>query len=39
LTAPVWENVSTNTADAQGGWSFTEPISGLLQRFYRAATP
>jgi hypothetical protein len=37
LVAPVWENVSTNTADAQGGWSFTEP-SGLLRRFYRAAT-
>ena len=38
VAAPVWQNVSTNTANAQGGWSFTEP-SGLLQRFYRAATP
>ena len=36
LAPPVWENVSTNTANAQGGWSFTEP-GGLLQRFYRAA--
>ena len=39
LAAPVWENVSTNIADAQGGWSFTEPLSGLPRRFYRAITP
>ena len=36
---PVWENVSTNVADAEGRWTFTEAISTTSQRLYRAATP
>jgi hypothetical protein len=39
VVAPVWENVSTNTADAQGRWTYSESSGGLQPRFYRAAAP
>jgi hypothetical protein len=39
IAAPVWQIVSTNVADAQGHWTFTDTPGVLQQRFYRAATP
>ena len=38
LTPPVdWQNVSTNVADANGAWQFTDVIS--TTRFYRSYAP
>jgi hypothetical protein len=34
-----WSNVSTNTAAADGTWSFTESTAGQSVRFYRAGKP
>jgi hypothetical protein len=39
LTAPAWANVSTNTAGADGHWTFTESMAGHSIRFYRSAKP
>ena len=39
LAVPNWDNVSTNTADANGQWTFTEATSGHSARFYRSAKP
>jgi hypothetical protein len=39
MAAPVWQNVSTNVADAQGHWTFSETPGGLQPRFYRAFAP
>jgi len=39
VAAPVWENVSTNMAGADGQWSFTESKDGYSSRFYRSAIP
>jgi hypothetical protein len=39
LAAPAWQNVSTNTADADGQWTFTESADGHSIRFYRSAKP
>jgi hypothetical protein len=37
LVAPVWVNVSTNSAGADGRWTFTESKEGNPVRFYRSA--
>jgi hypothetical protein len=39
MVAPVWANVSTNTAGADGTWTFTESKAGHSARFYRSAKP
>ena len=39
MAPPVWQSVSTNTADVQGHWTYSESSGGLQQRFYRAVTP
>jgi hypothetical protein len=39
IAPPVWQNVSTNTADAQGRWTFSETPGSVQSRFYRATTP
>ncbi len=41
LTPPtVWQTVSTNVADTNGTWQFTDPNTGSSPaRFYRLATP
>jgi hypothetical protein len=40
LSAPVWVNISTNTADPGGEWSFTDhAASNCPTRFYRSKTP
>jgi hypothetical protein len=41
LTPPVtWQTVSTNVADTNGTWQFTDPNAGSCpSRFYRLATP
>jgi hypothetical protein len=36
---PVWDSISTNTADAQGHWTITETLGGLQPRYYRAFAP
>jgi hypothetical protein len=33
------ENVSTNTAGADGLWTFTESMAAHAQRYYRSAIP
>ena len=35
----AWTNVSTNTAGANGHWTFTESADGHSARFYRSAKP
>jgi hypothetical protein len=35
----VWMNVSTNTAGADGRWTFTDSTGSGLPRFYRSAKP
>ena len=40
LTPPVaWVNVSTNTAGADGQWTYTDSSTNHTRRFYRAAMP
>ena len=39
LAAPVWENVSTNMAGADGKWTITESSDERPMRFYRSAIP
>jgi hypothetical protein len=39
MAAPAWQNVSTNTADADGHWTFRESADGHSIRFYRSAKP
>ena len=39
LVAPLWQNVSTNLAGADGRWTFEDAIGRDLQRFYRAVRP
>jgi hypothetical protein len=40
LAPPVtWSNVSTNTAGADGTWSFSESTTGYTQRFFRPVKP
>ena len=40
IAPPIaWANVSTNTAGADGQWTFTDSTTGRTRRFYRAATP
>ena len=39
LVAPLWQNVSTNVAGADGRWTFEDAIGRDLQRFYRAVRP
>jgi hypothetical protein len=39
LSSLSWTNVSTNTAAADGQWTFTDSTTGQLMRFYRVATP
>jgi trimeric autotransporter adhesin len=39
VAAPVWENISTNTAGGDGRWNITEPKGGYSARFYRSAKP
>jgi uncharacterized repeat protein (TIGR03803 family) len=39
LTPPIaWQNVSTNVADANGAWQFTDTITGST-KFYRSYAP
>lgn len=35
----VWQNVSTNVADANGAWQFTDTNNGMATRFYRSYQP
>jgi len=37
LVIPAWANISTNTAGADGHWSFTESTSSHSIRFYRSS--
>ena len=37
VAAPVWDNISTNMAGADGKWTVTESTGGHTQRFYRSA--
>ena len=39
LFAPVWENVSTNVAGADGRWTFEDSTALQRQRYYRSANP
>ena len=39
LVAPLWVNVSTNLAGADGLWTFEDSTSRAPQRFYRSAKP
>lgn len=39
LMDQAWMVVSTNEADAYGNFTFTDPRPGLMQVFYRTATP
>ena len=34
--AAIWSNVSTNTADDNGAWTYTTPKSNAHRRFFRA---
>jgi hypothetical protein len=36
---PAWRNVSTNVADAGGGWQFGETNATNSARFYRSYAP
>jgi len=37
LATSSWTNVSTNSAGADGTWSYTESKAGYLQRYFRSA--
>ena len=37
--AATWQNVSTNVADANGAWQFTETQANGMSRFYRSYAP
>jgi len=39
LVTPLWENVSTNLAGADGLWTFEDSTRLDPQRFYRSAKP
>ena len=39
LTAPLWKNVSTNLAGADGQWTFVDATARQTQRFYRSVKP
>jgi uncharacterized repeat protein (TIGR03803 family) len=40
LTPPIeWQNVSTNVADANGAWQFTDRNNTSATRFYRSYAP
>lgn len=40
LTPPVvWQNVSTNFADANGAWQFTDSNTTVTPKFYRSYAP
>ena len=39
VAVPVWTNISTNTAGADGQWTYTEAKDGHPARFYRSAKP
>jgi hypothetical protein len=39
VSTPDWENISTNTAGADGKWTFSEPTGNHPVRFYRSAIP
>jgi hypothetical protein len=40
LAPPViWQNVSTNVADAAGTWQFTEANATNITRFFRSYAP
>jgi len=39
LVVPLWVNVSTNVAGADGQWTFEDSTRRDSQRFYRAAKP
>ncbi len=39
LGAPSWQNLSTNTAAANGQWTFTDSTVSQPGRFYRSAKP
>jgi hypothetical protein len=39
LVAPLWQNVSTNVAGADGRWTFEDSTRRDAQRFYRAVRP
>ena len=39
LAAPVWENMATNLAGADGQWTFEDSTGGHTQRFYRSVKP
>jgi len=39
LVVPLWQNVSTNVAGADGRWTFEDGIRRDAQRFYRAVRP
>ena len=39
VVVPLWQNVSTNVAGADGRWTFEDAIRRDSQRFYRAVRP
>jgi len=39
LVPPVWQNVATNVADADGEWQFTETNHTMPARFYHSYAP
>ena len=40
LTPPAaWQNISTNVADGNGAWQFTETNASTSARFYRSYAP
>ena len=39
LAIPAWGNISTNTAGADGHWTFTDSANGRTNRFYRSSKP
>jgi hypothetical protein len=39
LVPPLWQNVSTNVAGADGRWTFEDIMGRVPQRFYRAVRP
>ena len=39
LVAPLWKNVSTNLAGADGQWTFVDATTRQTQRFYRSVKP
>ena len=38
-SAAAWENVSTNTAGADGKWTYSEAMESNVMRFFRSAKP